>query len=106
MSLGTTSLTILSEKQKFNGENLPQWNITMTQLLGSKGLIGYIDRQIVKPAQLTITVKVLSLSLSLPFVICYFLFVYMHYGMTFIVDTCFSLLVMFTEFYDVLYCSI
>jgi hypothetical protein len=46
---GTPSLTILSEEQKFNGDNLLQWTTNMTQLLGSKGLLGYIDGKIVKP---------------------------------------------------------
>src|SRR6266511_2998074 len=50
MSLGTPSLTILSEEQKFNGENLMTWNVNMTQLLGSKGLTGYVDGSIPKPA--------------------------------------------------------
>ena len=50
MSSGTPSLTLLSEEQKFNGENLLQWNVTMNQLLGSKGLTGYIDGNVVKPA--------------------------------------------------------
>jgi hypothetical protein len=45
------SLTILSEEQKFNGDNLLQWNIHITQLLGAKGLLGYIDGKIPKPAQ-------------------------------------------------------
>src|SRR6266511_2515599 len=49
MSLGTPSLTILSEEQKFNGENLLKWNITMAQLLGSKGLTGYVDGTTAKP---------------------------------------------------------
>lgn len=48
---GIPSLTILSEEQKFNGENLLQWKTNMTQLLGSKGLLGYIDGKIVKPSQ-------------------------------------------------------
>ena len=46
---GMPSLTILSEEQKFNRENLLQWNTNITQLLGSKGLSGYIDRKIKKP---------------------------------------------------------
>jgi hypothetical protein len=46
---GTPSLTILSEEQKFNGDNLLQWTTNMTQLLGSKGLLGYIDGKIAKP---------------------------------------------------------
>jgi hypothetical protein len=46
---GITSLTILSEEQKFNGNNLLQWNMNITQLLTSKGLIGYIDGKIEKP---------------------------------------------------------
>ena len=46
---GIPSLTILPEEQKFNGENLLQWNTNITQLLGSKGLLGYIDGKILKP---------------------------------------------------------
>jgi hypothetical protein len=46
---GLPSLTILSEEQKFNGDNLLQWNTNLTQLLGSKGLSGYIDGAIPKP---------------------------------------------------------
>ena len=46
---GIPSLTILSEEQKFNGDNLLQWNTNITQLLGSKGLLGYIDGSIPKP---------------------------------------------------------
>ena len=46
---GMTSLTILSEEQKFNGGNLLQWNTNITQLLGSKGLPGYINGKIIKP---------------------------------------------------------
>ena len=45
----TLSLTILSEEQKFNGDNLLQWNTNIKQLLGAKGLIGYIDGTIRKP---------------------------------------------------------
>ena len=46
---GIPSLTILSQEQKFNGDNLLQWNTNITQLLGSKGLSGYIDGKIQKP---------------------------------------------------------
>ena len=53
MSSGIPSLTILSEEQKFNGENLLQWKMNMTQLLGSKGLLGYIDGNISKPSRPT-----------------------------------------------------
>ena len=49
---GIPSLTILSEEQKFNGENLLQWTTNMTQLLASKGLSGYIDGKIKKPESL------------------------------------------------------
>ena len=49
MSSGIPSLTILSEEQKFNGENLLQWTTNMVQLLGSKGLQGYIDGSVPKP---------------------------------------------------------
>ena len=45
------SLTIFSEEQKFNGDNLLQWNTHITQLLGAKGLLGYITGTILKPAQ-------------------------------------------------------
>ena len=45
------SLTILSEEQKFNGDNLLQWNVHITQLLGAKGLLGYINGKILKPSQ-------------------------------------------------------
>ena len=51
MSSGIPSLTILSEEQKFNGENLLQWNTNMLQLLASKGLIGYINGNIKKPVE-------------------------------------------------------
>ena len=53
MSSGIPSLTILSEEQKFNGENLLKWNTTMMQLLGSKGLLGYIDGKTPKSRQPT-----------------------------------------------------
>src|SRR5271168_1089704 len=46
---GITSLTRLSKEQKFNGDNLLQWNTKITQLLGSKGLLGYVDGKTVKP---------------------------------------------------------
>ncbi len=55
MSSGTPSLTILSEEQKFNRENLLQWNINIQQLLGSKGLTSYIDGSITKPGVPTST---------------------------------------------------
>jgi hypothetical protein len=46
---GIPSLTILSEEQKFNGDNLLQWNTNIIQLLGSKGLLGYVNGSIPKP---------------------------------------------------------
>ena len=46
---GIPALTILSEEQKFNGDNLLQWSTNITQLLGSKGILGYINRKIKKP---------------------------------------------------------
>ena len=49
MSSGIPSLTILSEEQKFNRESLLQWKTNMIQLLGSKGLLGYINGTIFKP---------------------------------------------------------
>jgi hypothetical protein len=49
----TPSLTILSEEQKFNGENLLSWTTNMLQFLGSKGLSGYIDGTITLPTPLT-----------------------------------------------------
>lgn len=53
MSSGIPSLTIFSEEQKFNGGNLLQWKTNITQLLGSKGLLGYIDGKIKKPTSPT-----------------------------------------------------
>jgi hypothetical protein len=49
MSSGMSSLTILSEEQKFNGEKLLQWNTNIAQLLRLKGLLGYINGKIPKP---------------------------------------------------------
>src|SRR5277367_2047384 len=46
---GIPSLTIFSEEQKFNGNNLLQWKTNITQLLGSKGLLGYVNGTIAKP---------------------------------------------------------
>jgi len=51
MSSGISNLTILSEEHKFNGENLLKWTTTMTQLLGSKGLMDYINGKIKQPTQ-------------------------------------------------------
>ena len=51
---GIPSLTILSEEQKFNGDNLLQWKTNITQLLGSKGLLGYINGKIPKPGPETV----------------------------------------------------
>ena len=45
----TTSLMILSEEQKFNGENFLSWTTNMNQLLSSKGLLGYIDGKTTLP---------------------------------------------------------
>ena len=44
------SLTVLSKEQKFNGDNLLQWSTNITQLLGLKGLLCYINGNIVKPS--------------------------------------------------------
>jgi BRCT domain type II-containing protein len=55
MLSGMPSLTILSEEQKFTGDNLLQWKMNITQLLGSKGLLGYIDGSIPKPDAPTTT---------------------------------------------------
>jgi hypothetical protein len=57
---GIPSLTILSEEQKFNGDNLLQWKTNITQLLGSKGLLGYIDGKIPKPVAPTIVASIQS----------------------------------------------
>ena len=51
MSSGIPTLTLLSDEQKFNGENLLKWNININQLLGSKGLLGYVNGTIPKPTQ-------------------------------------------------------
>ena len=45
------SLTILSEEQKFNGDNLLQWTTNLEQLLGAKGLMGYVNGKIPKPTE-------------------------------------------------------
>ena len=47
---GTLSLTIRSEEQKFNGDNLLQWNMSINQLLGAKGLLGYLNGTLKKPS--------------------------------------------------------
>ena len=54
MSSNMSSLTILSEEQKFNRENLLSWTTNMIQLLGSKGLLGYTDGTITLPAWLEV----------------------------------------------------
>ena len=66
MSGGIPSLTILSKEQKFNGENLRQWNTNITQLLGSKGLLGYINGNIPKPAQPDKSDTTVSVTLATP----------------------------------------
>ena len=53
--MSETSLTILSEEQRFNGENLLQWTTNMTQLLALKGLSGYINGKIEKPGPESLT---------------------------------------------------
>jgi hypothetical protein len=58
MSSSTSSLTILSKEQKFNGENLLSWTTNMIQLLGSKGLSGYTDGTITLPTQLGVEAPV------------------------------------------------
>jgi len=52
MLSNTPSLTILTAEQKFNGENLLSWTTNMTQLLGLKGLSGYVNGRIPLPPQL------------------------------------------------------
>ena len=49
MSSASPSLTILSKEQKFNRDNLISWTTNMTQLLGAKGLLGYINGKITIP---------------------------------------------------------
>ena len=49
MTSGSIALTILSEEQKFNGDNLLSWTTNMNQLLGSKGLLGYVNGQVTPP---------------------------------------------------------
>ena len=46
----TPSLTIFAEEQKFNGDNLLQWNTSINQLFEAKGLLGYINGTIKKPS--------------------------------------------------------
>ncbi len=48
---GIPTLTLLSEEQKFSGNNLQKWSTNMRQLLGSKGLLGYIDGKVTIPSQ-------------------------------------------------------
>jgi len=36
---------------QFNGENLLSWTTNMNQLLGSKGLLGYINGKVILPPQ-------------------------------------------------------
>ena len=43
-------LTLLPPEEKFNGTNLLQWKKTIAQLLGMKGLEGYVDGSISKPS--------------------------------------------------------
>ena len=57
VSSGIPSLTILTEEQRFNRENLLQWKMNITQLLGLKGLLGYIDGTTQKPTQPTTSEK-------------------------------------------------
>jgi hypothetical protein len=51
MSSGILPLTILPEEQKFNGDNLLKWTTTMTQILASKGLLGYTNGNIKVPTE-------------------------------------------------------
>jgi hypothetical protein len=51
MLSGIPSLMTLSKDQKFNGDKLLKWTTTITQLLASKGLLGYINGKIVIPKQ-------------------------------------------------------
>ena len=67
--LGIPSLTILSEEQKFNGDNLLQWNTHINQLLEAKGLLGYIDGKIkipTKPASTLPTPDAETITTSTP----------------------------------------
>ena len=54
---GIPSLTLLSEEQKFNRDNLLQWKTNIIQLLASKGLLGYVEGKIAKPTQISTTDK-------------------------------------------------
>lgn len=63
---GIPSLTILSKEQKFNGDNLLQWNTNIQQLLGSKGLLSYIDGLIKKPTQIDTPKSATTASTSTP----------------------------------------
>ena len=65
------SLTLLSEEQKFNRDNLLHWNTNITQLLELKGLLGYINGKISKPGPKSIPLPTFEtttvpLSLSTP----------------------------------------
>ena len=50
MSTASSALTLLSDDQKFIGENLLQWKTNITLLLGTKGLLGYINGDIPRPS--------------------------------------------------------
>jgi hypothetical protein len=50
---GIPTLTVFSEEQKFNRNNLLKWTTNMQQLLGSKGLPRYINGRVTKPPQPT-----------------------------------------------------
>ena len=63
---GMSSLTILSKEQKFNGDNLLQWKTNITQLLGSKGLLGYIDGKKPKPATPTSDTTTTTTDMTVP----------------------------------------
>jgi hypothetical protein len=63
---GIPTLTILSDEQKFNRDNLLKWSTNMTQLLGSKGLLGYIDGRVTKPPEPALVLPPPTLPLFTP----------------------------------------
>ena len=54
MSSGIANLMILSEEQKFNGDNLLSWSTDMKQLLCLKEPMGYINGKITLPPKLEV----------------------------------------------------
>lgn len=55
MSSSTPSLQLLPESAHFNGKNLSTWKVQEEELIGGKGLWGYIDGSIQRPITAPVT---------------------------------------------------